>query len=58
MIEAPNFIPLPENINELPNMRNESREVPPPANEAGFAETHHDLTVVVSSRTDQAWTLM
>ena len=40
VIEAPNFIPLPENINEPLNMRDGSREVPPPADEAGVAETH------------------
>ena len=40
MVEAPNFIPLPENIDEPPTMRDECRELPPPADEAGFAETH------------------
>ena len=40
VMEAPNFIPLPENIDEPLNMRDESREVPPPADEPGVGETH------------------
>ena len=60
VIEAPNFIPFPENINEPPNMRDESREVPFPADEAGFAETHEakKLSPRIMSQQDPAWTLI
>ena len=39
-------------------MRDESREVPPPADEAGFAETHEaeGLFPRIMNQQDPAWT--
>ena len=54
VIEATNFIPLPENINEPLNMRDESREVLPSAEEAGFAETHDAEGSIPEGRKQQA----